>query len=313
MEKARTRMERVKAKMTKGFGGKGKGKKGKGKDGKGKNKDGKGKGKDGKGKKGKSKGKWGDKGEEVEEKEHLTKSLPLPSVLANCVALEAPFGPGTLQISTGFKRGVCRFFEQQGYCRHGDYCHFEHVRGDAADNANDRPISSTAWWILPSTLANRAGRPGEGPAGGVFGALDRSGKRMRATRVDPIGAHESRERRDGLLRRLLRSDVDGYYSAILQSVRYIVTTDFLQLERPIVPVAENAAYTPEASPSTQTVAGLTGPEASSAASEPAAGATEPRAAARAIPVAPGEEQLIEQLEKEELDDADIAELAEVLV
>ena len=44
---------------------------------------------------------------------------------------------------------------------------------------------------------------------------------------------EPRERRDGLLRRLLQPDVERYYSAILQCVRYIVSTDFLRSERPL--------------------------------------------------------------------------------
>ena len=46
-------------------------------------------------------------------------------------------------------------------------------------------------------------------------------------------ARDLRERRDGLLRRLLQADVERYYSAILQCVRYIVKTDFLRSERPV--------------------------------------------------------------------------------
>ncbi|CAK9045831.1 Streptococcal surface protein A (Adhesin SspS) [Durusdinium trenchii] len=71
---------------------------------------------------------------------------------------------------------------------------------------------------------------GEGPAGGVFGSL--RSRQLRPTRVEPYVVRDPRERRDGLLRRLLQPDVERYYSAILQCVRYIVSTDFLRLERP---------------------------------------------------------------------------------
>ncbi|CAJ1336309.1 unnamed protein product [Effrenium voratum] len=229
----------------KGFFGKGFGKKGKdkgkgkfkGKDGKGKEKGkdkGKGKGKDwskGKyGKKGKGKAKWSWTPDE-EPEVHPTYSVPLPSVVANCVPLEAPFAScrsHTAPVQTGQtatpKWGPCRFFER-GFCYHGANCQYEHVGTSAAQD-----LSSTAWWILPSTLANRAGRPGEGPAGGTFGSLRTA--RLRATHVAAYNFPEPRERRDGLLRRLLRPDMERYYSAILQCVRYIVSTDFLRLERP---------------------------------------------------------------------------------
>ena len=225
--------------------GKGKGKKGKfkgkGKDFKGK--DGKGDGKS-KGKKGKAKGKgkgkrvgWNLSEESTEEKVHPTQSLCLPSVLANCVSLESPFGMCHIQghsqghESRTWKLGVCRYFER-GFCYHGDACQYEHIGSPPQVQASD--IATTAWWVLPSTLANRAGRPGEGPAGGVFAPL--RARQVRATRVEPYRAPEERERRDGLLRRLLQPDVERYYSAILQCVRYIVATDFLQLERPHVPL-----------------------------------------------------------------------------
>eukprot|EP00913_Durusdinium_trenchii_P001087 g997.t1 len=48
----------------------------------------------------------------------------------------------------------------------------------------------------------------------------------------PAKCQKCVKRRDGLLRRLLQPDVERYYSAILQCVRYIVSTDFLRLERP---------------------------------------------------------------------------------
>merc|ERR1711904_456909 len=47
------------------------------------------------------------------DRDHITKELPLPSVLANCVPLEAPFGSAPLHTplqSTARKRGPCRFF-----------------------------------------------------------------------------------------------------------------------------------------------------------------------------------------------------------
>ncbi|CAE7512783.1 Nufip1 [Symbiodinium natans] len=226
--------------------GKGKGKKGKfkgkGKEYKGKEfkGDGKSKGKKGKGK-AKGKGKrmtWSMSMSEepVEEKVHPTQFLCLPSVVANCVPLESPFGSSHCQgrsqayESRNGKLGICRYFER-GFCYHGAACLYEHIGGPPQVQASD--IATTAWWVLPSTLANRAGRPGEGPAGGVFGPL--RARQVRATHVEPYRAPDDRERRDGLLRRLLQPDVDRYYSAILQCVRYIVATDFLQLERPKLP------------------------------------------------------------------------------
>ena len=226
--------------------GKGKGKKGKfkgkGKDGKGKDIKGKGDGKS-KGKKGKGKGKikgkrpmWSMSDEPTEDKSHPTQLICMPSMVANCVPLEAPFG--TLHSQSAHedpesrwgKLGVCRYFER-GFCYHGSACQYEHV--GAAPRVQATDIAATAWWVLPSTLANRAGRPGEGPAGGVFGPLRT--RQMRATHVEPYHGPDERERRDGLLRRLLQPDVERYYSAILQCVRYVVSTDFLQLERPSMP------------------------------------------------------------------------------
>lgn len=223
----------------KGFGKKGKfkgkGKDGKGKEGKGKDwkgKDGKGKGKTS-GKKGKGKSKWSVErdGEPERRLDHATYSVPLPSVVANCVPLEAPFGgaPTSQVIPPSLpKWGPCRFFDR-GFCFHGENCQYEHVGAGAM---TQKVINSTAWWALPSSLANRAGRPGEGPAGGVFTSL--RSRPLVATRVEPYVGAEQRERRDGLLRRLLQPDVERYYSAILQCVRYIVSTDFLRLERPHV-------------------------------------------------------------------------------
>ncbi|CAK9022178.1 unnamed protein product [Durusdinium trenchii] len=224
----------------KGFGYKGCGKKGKfkgkgkewkGKDGKGKEwkgKDGKGKGKFS-GKKGKGKNRWtlDHDGDQERHHNHPTYAVPLPSVVANCVPLEAPFGIQhhvNVAPTQQFKWGLCRFFER-GFCFHGENCQYEHSGASA-----QQVISSTAWWALPSSLANRAGRPGEGPAGGVFGSL--RSRQLRPTRVEPYVVRDPRERRDGLLRRLLQPDVERYYSAILQCVRYIVSTDFLRLERP---------------------------------------------------------------------------------
>ncbi|CAK9045816.1 Nuclear fragile X mental retardation-interacting protein 1 (Nuclear FMRP-interacting protein 1) [Durusdinium trenchii] len=203
----------------KGFGYKGCGKKGK---------DGKGKGKFS-GKKGKGKNRWtlDHDGDQERHHNHPTYAVPLPSVVANCVPLEAPFGIQhhvNVAPTQQFKWGLCRFFER-GFCFHGENCQYEHSGASA-----QQVISSTAWWALPSSLANRAGRPGEGPAGGVFGSL--RSRQLRPTRVEPYVVRDPRERRDGLLRRLLQPDVERYYSAILQCVRYIVSTDFLRLERP---------------------------------------------------------------------------------
>lgn len=49
-------------------------------------------------------------------------------------------------------------------------------------------------------------RKGEGPSGGVFGSL--RSRAIRATRVEPYMVMEQRERRDGLLRRLLQPDME---------------------------------------------------------------------------------------------------------
>ena len=153
----------------KGFGKKGKfkgkGKDGKGKEGKGKDwkgKDGKGKGKTS-GKKGKGKSKWSVErdGEPERRLDQATYSVPLPSVVANCVPLEAPFGgaPTSQVIPPSLpKWGPCRFFDR-GFCFHGENCQYEHVGAGAM---TQKVINSTAWWALPSSLANRAGRPGGG-------------------------------------------------------------------------------------------------------------------------------------------------------
>ena len=153
----------------KGFGKKGKfkgkGKDGKGKEGKGKDwkgKDGKGQGKTS-GKKGKGKSKWSVErdGEPERRLDHATYSVPLPSVVANCVPLEAPFGgaPTSQVIPPSLpKWGPCRFFDR-GFCFHGENCQYEHVGAGAM---TQKVINATAWWALPSSLANRAGRPGGG-------------------------------------------------------------------------------------------------------------------------------------------------------
>lgn len=172
----RTQIDKGKGFSSKGFGKKGKFK-GKGKDGKGFGKEGKGKdwkGKDGKGKgkfsgkKGKGKNKWAmDHHKELPERhhDHATYSVPLPSVVANCVPLEAPFGTPSAQPSTTPdppKWGLCRFFER-GFCFHGENCQYEHV-------GSPQVVNATAWWALPSSLANRAGRPGSSSKEGEFRA-----------------------------------------------------------------------------------------------------------------------------------------------
>ncbi|CAE8632656.1 unnamed protein product, partial [Polarella glacialis] len=176
-------------------------------------------------------------------------------------------------------------------------------QGDGAAAAGNQAIGSTAWWVLPSTLANRAGRPGEGPAGGVFGPVSRGGGlggRIRATHVQPYLQPERRERRDGLLRRLLRPDVDQYYSAILQCVRYIVATDFLQRERPIVDVANEEAYADTGPPMPAPALPSTGLEAQGSQ---ALGLLEED-------LRLGDAGTEEDSWKKDLDDADIAELAD---
>jgi len=276
---------------SKGYG-KGKGKWGKGKD-KGKFDKGKGKGKKGKGK-GKGKGKskdwyswdWHGGGGDwdappagadrwAQPLEHVLAptqvSVPLASMVANCVPLEAPFGADFLPapVVQRFSRGICRYFEN-GFCYHGDRCQYEHVgqasapgasaasssmQGLAAAGATQRRLAladspeaaaeaaAATWWALPSTLANRA-CPGEGPPARPRPLLGRE----RPTFVRPSSFLCSRMRRDGLLRRLLKPEVDGYYSTILQCVRYIVDTDFLRMERALrhVPGAAAASAPPAA-------------------------------------------------------------------
>jgi len=249
----------------KGFG---KGKKGKfgkddgkGKYGKGKGKD---KGKKGKGKdKGKSKGKgkgkgkksWGWNGSEWNGDEsqdmlaiadivhkHPTADLPLPSVLANCVPLEAPFGAAPLQqqpqpqVQGVDSRRFCKYFSQ-GFCFHGARCRYQHEGQSqpgalAIEDARAAPSGDPKWWLLPSTLANRACGYGEGPA-----AYHGVARKPRGPRYEAEEPPEDRPRREGLLRRLMNSDVDRYYSAILQSVRYIVGTEFFKLEKVPLPPA----------------------------------------------------------------------------
>ena len=55
--------------------------------------------------------------------------------------------------------------------------------------------------------------PGEGPAGGVFASLRSRPRPLAATRVEPYVGAEQRERRDGLLRRLLQPDVERFLEA----------------------------------------------------------------------------------------------------
>jgi len=255
--------------------GKGKGKfdkgKGKGKDkGKGKFDKGKSKGKE----KGKGKGKgWGSGGDwqggwhqqddchaaESSRPEHVLVSTPLASMVANCVPLEAPFGNSSsstfgMPQDRKWTRGMCRFFER-GFCYHGDRCQYEHAGnpgqlaltdasslgagpgagGSAVGDASSLGGSEATWWALPSTLANRA-CPGPQPPPD---ARRSSAPRLRPTFVRPARELQERMRRDGLLRRMLRPEVDGFYSTILQCVRYVVDTDFLRQERALrsVPAA----------------------------------------------------------------------------
>merc|ERR1711972_1173589 len=88
--------------------------------------------------------------------------------------------------------------------------------------------------------------------GGPFGNGGIGKPRLKATHVKPCYAQEERPRRDGLLRRLLKSEVDGYYSAILQCVRYIVATDFFRKERPALPGAASSCTQGRALPNQQT-------------------------------------------------------------
>lgn len=165
--------------------------------------------------------------------------------------------------------------------------------GAAAVAAAADQAARVPWWALPSTMANRACRPGEGPAGTV-GSAQVGAQGVRATRVPGCHPPGSRQRRDGLLRRLLKADVDRYYSAILQCVRYMVATDFFRLERPALPEGARAAA----------------PAAAGAGAAPVGGLAEVASGAAAAL----QEACAEPMEvDEELDDADIAELADVLV
>lgn len=257
-------------------GGKGKGKwkgKGKGKDkGKGKGKD---KGKE-KGKKGKSQGKSADKGWKrsfedwnqpwsqpwsqpvdqghTQEEKHVLTMVLMPSMVANCVPLEAPFAaPAPLPPRP---KRLCRFFER-GYCFHGESCQYSHGSGvpDSKQDLGPRapgcaPAGGSRWWVLPSTLANRVSRPGEGPSG--FTAT--GGQPLQPTHVVPCPVPEPRHRRDGLLRRLLRPEVEGYYSTVLQCVRYIVATDFFRLERVPLPPRTQSSQAPARQPASEAAA-----------------------------------------------------------
>jgi len=166
----------------------------------------------------------------------------LPSMLANCVPVEAPFASqhtsylAGLASSSGRPRQLCKYFAQ-GFCFHGDRCRYSHdpvlangsQAGAAGGGAAGVPPGGfgQVWWRMPSMLANRAGRPGEGPMGPPTAE---SGKRLaRFPRFQPL--HSERDRRDGLLRRMLRPEMDQYYSSVLQCVRYIVATDFFRLLR----------------------------------------------------------------------------------
>lgn len=239
-----------------GYRGKGKGKK-KGKDkgmdkGKGKGKDkGKGKGKLKGNKKGKGKGWQGeyhgagyDRGAGYDdaltmgsECSHVSATLPLPSTLANCVPLEAPFGASRhWPLPARVTRGPCAYF-QRGFCYHGARCQFDHTlpeQGSETVGLSAEAAAATVasqWWVLPSTLANRACGAGEGPAGGRGNMTWLYKPRKQAPRAPEYEPPEERPRRDGLLRRLLQPEVDRYYSAILQCVRYVVATDFFRLEK----------------------------------------------------------------------------------
>lgn len=272
-------------------GGKSKGKdKGSGK-GKGKMK---GKGKDSKSKgKGKSKGSWGWQawgepadgkgkamGDDNVDRTHALVAVALPSMLANCVPLEAPGGGQRVsEPAPRWTRNVCKYFAQ-GFCYHGANCRYEHP----TSNEEHRPgverqsveIQSEGWQfrLLPSTLANRACLRGEGPAADMNRAVASVGPDAAVTvmqRVEPCLPPPGRQRRTGLLRRLLQREVTNYHSAILQCVRYVVATDFFRLER--APLPDHAPRQPRQE-SQRDEAGV---------------------------------------EEEHLDDADIMELADVLV
>jgi len=254
---------------------------------------------------------------------HALVAVPLPSMLANIVPLEAPFGPSSassVAISAIQEhrpmKGLCKYFER-GFCFHGDNCRYDHgliqvagqisaMAGGGALSVNsthqlaltdNQAAGAAPWWVMPSTLANRACRPGEGPTSGACGPMGSGSQsqahRLRPTFVQPSYQLQERIRRDGLLRRLLRPEVHSYYSAILQCVRYIVATDFLCLER--MP-ASNRPSSP--------------PTVSVLASQPNSGLTEEEK----------EEERRRMLEKaavaeaaEDLDDEELAELLAVLV
>lgn len=296
----------------KGFGkGKFEKGKGKGKFGKGKFDKGKGKGKGGKGKgKGKDKHWWngsstwnGDEWRDLTGMhevapvvcEHISKALPLPSVLANCVPLEAPFGAAPLhqQAPMPMRGRLCKYFSQ-GFCYHGAKCQYDHgdQPGTLALEDSQATASGQRYWTLPSTLANRVCGLGEGPA-----AYHGVPQRPRGPRYEAPEPPEDRPRRDGLLRRLLQADVDRYYSAILQCVRYIVATDFFRLEKvPPPPCAQVAAAPSSASQ----------PSASSSS----ASGKDLEAASRAIAgVAAG---AFAGVPRVELGDEELLELAKVL-
>jgi len=233
--------------------GKNKGEKGKGKSDKGKGKFDKGKGKldKGKGKFEKGKGKsvkghhsWGtgdyvrnsDGVEEweVDDDKDATESrahrlAALPSMLANHVPLEAPFGLRKRAPREPRGPRLCQYF-QNGFCMHGEQCRFSHGEVGSSEIIDVSPAGSASWWAMPSTLANRASRPGEVPA--TPGGTGHGGSgRMRPARLSMPFPPEERVRRDGLFRRMLGREVDVYYSAALQAVRYVVATDFLRLDR----------------------------------------------------------------------------------
>jgi len=233
----------------------------------------------------------------------------LPSVVANCVPLEAPFGtfsmPPPPEAAAEPRRRLkwpCRFFER-GFCFHGDNCQYEHGDGSQllALPAPGSEAAAPPFWLLPSTLANRAGRPGEGPrpeeiAGNTAGRA--AGQRQRPTRVQSYHDPGDRERRDGLLRRLMRPEVNTYYSAVLQCVRYIVATDFLRLERVPPPISKRLAPAAQEAPT------------SGAAAAARASAKVPRVdAGNGVAASLEDDSVL----REDLDDADIMELASVLV
>lgn len=257
--------------------GKGKGKFGKGKFDKGK---GKGKGKFGKGtgmSKGKSKGGQGRLKALVWE-EPTSKGLEtLPSMVANQVPLEAPFAAPRLRRK---KTRQCDFFAR-GHCHHGVHCQFRH--GPEDNGLFAEPAGGLGkerkqhFWLMPSMLANVVVLADKGSTG--EGCLPSGGRRPKGRHLKAVTLYqrqcEERERRDGLLRRLLHPEVQDYYSGVLQCIRYIVATDFLRLPEP--PQIEDESFAGEG------------------------------AASVAASVADFEEEI----EDVDLDDGDIIELAEI--